>query len=153
MGFLATNRSKPAMFDLPAHVMGPIAVVRQVDSQRGSHLRQIDIVCTHDFQNRRTHKLQKRDKRRHRIARQPKHSTRAKVAEKKWLTRFNRHAPDINLRSELAQCILHQVMLADRNTATDNENMTPGPAVNSFEQGVAFVATMLRGIYDRAAAL
>src|SRR5438034_10091621 len=49
--FLAANRSKSSVFESAANVMRSIAVVHQVDCQLRRHLWQIEIGCTHHFQN------------------------------------------------------------------------------------------------------
>ena len=54
------------MLEFPANVMRSIAIVGEIDSQLRGHLREIEIGCTHHFQNRRPHELQERDKSRHR---------------------------------------------------------------------------------------
>src|SRR5437899_1661358 len=152
MRFLATNRSKSSMFEFPSNVMRSIAIVREIDGQLCRHLQEIEIGCAHHFQNRGPHELQKRDKSRHRIPRQTKHGALVDIAKQEWLARLDRHAPDVDLRAKVAQRILHEVVLSHRNTAADNENVIFASALDRFDQRLAFVTTMLHGIYDRTAA-
>src|SRR5439155_16953382 len=63
----------------------------------------------------------------------------------------DRHAPDLDLRSELAQRILYQIMLSHRNAAADNENVIFHPALDRLAQRLAFVSTMFQKVYCRAA--
>src|SRR5207302_8154599 len=123
MRFLATHRSKFSMFEFSTNVMRSIAVVREIDSQLRRHLGQIEIGCAHHFQNRRPHELQTRDKSRHGISRQAKDEALTNFAKQEWLARFDRYAPDVDLRVKVAQCSLYQVVLPHRNTAADNENV------------------------------
>src|SRR6266545_8418657 len=153
MRFLATNRSKSSMLEFSANVMRAIAIVREIDSQLRGHLREIEVGCAHHFQNRWPHELQTRDKSRHRIPRQTKHGALVDIPKQEWLARFDRHAPDVDLRSEVAQRILHEVVLTHRNTAADNENVIFASALDRFDQRFAFVATMFYRFYDRPAVL
>src|SRR5690242_8856362 len=102
MRFLTTYGRESSALEFSADVMRSVAVVCDFNSQLRGDLRQLEIGRAHYFQNCRPHELQKRHERRHGISGKPKHEAFANVAKQKWLSRFNRHAPDFDFRSELA---------------------------------------------------
>src|SRR5205809_7010984 len=121
MRFLAANGSESPVLESSANVMRAITFVANIDQQFRRHFRQIQIRCTHHFQNRWTHKAQECDERGDWIARQTKHCAVSRAPEEKRFPRFDRHSPDVDLRADGTQCWLDQIMFAHRSATANDE--------------------------------
>src|SRR3982751_5963309 len=110
--------------------MRTIAIVFKIDSRRALH-----------FQNCRPNELQKSDERRNRISGKSKDETAAEFPEQEWLAGFDRAAPDVDFRSELAQRRLNEIVLTDGNTAGHDHKLVLARALKRLSQFARFIAT------------
>jgi len=65
----------------------------------------------HHLQQRGAHERQKGDEGGDRISRKPENQAAVAFAEQKGFAGFYGHAPEVDLRADLAQRFAHQVML------------------------------------------
>src|SRR3977135_1894029 len=122
--------------------MCTIAFIREIDRQSYRRFREIEVVRTHHFQNRRPHKLQKSYKCRYRISWQTEHGTCIDLTEEKWFTRFDRDTPDVDFGAQGAECCLNQIVLSDRDAPRNNKDITFDSALDRFDQSFALVGAM-----------
>src|SRR5208337_5186711 len=90
--------------------------------------------CAAKHCNRRARKYSEGDKRRNRIPRQAEEKLTSGAPEYRGFPRPQRHALEIELGAELRQHLLHQVVLARRHTAAQEQQVLFEPRLDQLSQ-------------------